>query len=334
MESHEHIPTGRYPGPPETIRTVAGLGITRMAAPPRTQSYEGLIQEAAPMADTANAYDIPMAYRPAGASPPQNYPEDDAWNPPLTGRTLAGGFSPEPSPHPYHTQTSQDGEGLRESMPSVWERVAKRTHYAHLGDDRDTETGTGRNADRDVDTMSLDSLQMEDELAGAGAGAGARGLSSRGIAGQAADYDTYKRTLAAHRYPTLPSKPPADVKIGRTSGLAIWLLIMSVYSTLMSGLWLGAAIAMPRWGTTVSSHGAMTLSTANLVTAILAKTIEISFATVFVAFIGQVLTRRAITTKEGMTLSEMSMRTWVTVSKNRRGYINHFGTFLLCPSSS
>lgn len=36
--------------------------------------------------------------------------------------------------------------------------------------------------------------------------------------------------------------------------------------------------------------------------------------TVFVAFIGQVLTRRAIATNAGMTMAEMTMRTWITVS--------------------
>ncbi|OLN81137.1 hypothetical protein CCHL11_09535 [Colletotrichum chlorophyti] len=43
-----------------------------------------------------------------------------------------------------------------------------------------------------------------------------------------------------------------------------------------------------------------------------AKTIEISFVTVFVTFIGQVLTRRAFIKKsKGMTLAEMTMRSWV-----------------------
>ncbi|GJC98039.1 hypothetical protein ColKHC_06865 [Colletotrichum higginsianum] len=43
-----------------------------------------------------------------------------------------------------------------------------------------------------------------------------------------------------------------------------------------------------------------------------AKTIEISFVTVFVTFIGQVLTRRAFVRKsKGMTLAEMTMRNWV-----------------------
>lgn len=312
MEFNEDDPSGRSPDPSAATHTVKGLGIARIGAPPRTQSYRGLIQNAAPMpmagSAAADSYDNgpdPFLADTAGmmsmTPPSQTHDEhEDTWTPPLTGRTLGGMSSPgEPD--------------------STWERVAKRQHYWRL-DDRGGDLGTGQKAtDRDVDTMSLDSLQMHNEASGEGGGGGGGG-GAQGERGFHSDYDTYKRSLAAaaasqQQSPGRPSKPPANVKIGRTSGLAIWLLVMSVYSTVMSAIWLGAAIAEPRWGTTVSSHGAMTLSTANLVTAILAKTIEMSFVTVFVAFIGQVLTRRAITTREGMTLSEMSMRTWVTVSE-------------------
>ncbi|KAJ0321550.1 hypothetical protein Brms1b_002574 [Colletotrichum noveboracense] len=49
-----------------------------------------------------------------------------------------------------------------------------------------------------------------------------------------------------------------------------------------------------------------------MVCAMFAKTIEISFVTVFVAFIGQVLTRRSfVKSSKGMTLAEMTMRNWV-----------------------
>lgn len=82
----------------------------------------------------------------------------------------------------------------------------------------------------------------------------------------------------------------------------------------MSCLWFIVAIVQPRWGTGISSSSGMAPSTATMVCAILAKTIEISFVTVFVAFIGQVLTRRSFVKKsKGMTLAEMSMRNWVIV---------------------
>lgn len=53
-------------------------------------------------------------------------------------------------------------------------------------------------------------------------------------------------------------------------------------------------------------------STASLITTLFAKSIEMSFVTVFVAFLGQVLSRRAfIKERGGVTLAEMSMRNWV-----------------------
>lgn len=90
------------------------------------------------------------------------------------------------------------------------------------------------------------------------------------------------------------------------------ILALSVYSTVLSGVWLITSIVQPRWGRRISSTGTLSPSTASLLTALLAKTIELSFVTVFVALIGQVLTRRAISRKsKGMTLSEATMRNWI-----------------------
>lgn len=97
--------------------------------------------------------------------------------------------------------------------------------------------------------------------------------------------------------------------------LSVSILILSFYSTGLSCLWLVVAILQPRWGPQISSSGGILPSTASLVCAMFAKTIEISFVTVFVTFIGQVLTRRAFVRRsEGMTLAEMTMRNWVIVS--------------------
>jgi hypothetical protein len=56
----------------------------------------------------------------------------------------------------------------------------------------------------------------------------------------------------------------------------------------------------------------MAPSTASLLSAFFAKTIELSFVTVFVAFLGQVLTRRALMKhSSGITIADMSMRSWI-----------------------
>lgn len=103
-----------------------------------------------------------------------------------------------------------------------------------------------------------------------------------------------------------------DIYTNRFSWLSITIFVLSVYSTVLSGLWLVTAIVQPRWGHRIASSGNLIPATATLVTALVAKTIELSFVTVFVAFLGQVLTRKSILRKtRGMTLAEMTMRNWV-----------------------
>ena len=80
----------------------------------------------------------------------------------------------------------------------------------------------------------------------------------------------------------------------------------------MSGIWLVAAIVQPRWGHGISSRVGLQPSTATLLTALFAKTIEMSFVTVFVSCLGQVLTRRAfLRSSRGVSLAEITMRSWV-----------------------
>ncbi|KAI0536114.1 hypothetical protein GGR58DRAFT_503583 [Xylaria digitata] len=105
-----------------------------------------------------------------------------------------------------------------------------------------------------------------------------------------------------------------DAYIQRWSWLYIILIILSIYSTVLSGIWLVASIVKPRYGRSISTGQGLqiTPSTATLLAALAAKTIELSFVTVFVAVLGQVLTRRAFSRlSRGVTLAEMTMRNWV-----------------------
>ncbi|TVY16689.1 hypothetical protein LARI1_G008030 [Lachnellula arida] len=98
----------------------------------------------------------------------------------------------------------------------------------------------------------------------------------------------------------------------RASWLSISILGLSLYSTIFSGIWLVLAIAQPRYGRFIRSGGNFAPSTASTVFALFAKTIELSFVTVFVTFLGQVLSRRSLAkSSRGMTIAEMTMRTWV-----------------------
>lgn len=59
-------------------------------------------------------------------------------------------------------------------------------------------------------------------------------------------------------------------------------------------------------------HRQLPPPTASLVSAAVAKTIELSFVTVFVTFLGQVLSRRALVkSSKGITIAEMSFRSWI-----------------------
>ncbi|GAB7359653.1 hypothetical protein MBLNU230_g6832t1 [Neophaeotheca triangularis] len=119
----------------------------------------------------------------------------------------------------------------------------------------------------------------------------------------------YNEFAAAEACRSAPS-----VKQGKASWLALALLALSIYSTVFSGIFLVIAFHGPRYGKWISTSGAMNYATASVLVALFAKTIELSFVTAVVAFLGQVLARRAASRKTGaagVTLAEMSMRTWI-----------------------
>ncbi|KAI4245657.1 MAG: hypothetical protein LQ352_006535 [Teloschistes flavicans] len=119
-------------------------------------------------------------------------------------------------------------------------------------------------------------------------------------------------TVRSFEPPETECRSKQKLHHGKGNWLAVSVLILSVYSTSLSGLWLGAAIAKPRFGHGITSTGKFPLATASLVAAGIAKSIELSFVTVFVTFLGQVLSRRALIKRSrGITISEMSMRQWI-----------------------
>lgn len=94
------------------------------------------------------------------------------------------------------------------------------------------------------------------------------------------------------------------------------ILFICLFSTVLSGIFLGLALRAPRYGRYISTSPGATMrpATAILWTSIVAKIIELSFVTGFVAFLGQVLSRRAFSRASGgrgVTLSELSMWRWV-----------------------
>ena len=102
------------------------------------------------------------------------------------------------------------------------------------------------------------------------------------------------------------------MKTGRSNWLSVTILILAIYSSTFSCIWLLLAAIKPRYGQLITTNGRLPYSTASLLFAFFAKSIELSYATVFVAFLGQVLSRRALVKKsKGITIAEMSMRSWI-----------------------
>ncbi|KAF3314470.1 hypothetical protein TWF173_004813 [Orbilia oligospora] len=95
--------------------------------------------------------------------------------------------------------------------------------------------------------------------------------------------------------------------------LSIIILLLCIYSTIGSIFFFVIAVARPRYGKRIATTAGLKPQDAQLVSAIIAKTIELSFVSVFVSFLGQVLSRRALMTgSKGVNIAELSMRSWVT----------------------
>ncbi|KAI0134436.1 hypothetical protein BJ170DRAFT_200100 [Xylariales sp. AK1849] len=211
---------------------------------------------------------------------------------------------PSAVPVPRKPRQTRFKEMLRRSISSSWEKNLGSSQYEA--------------------TRDISSPQFSDTSGGYDIGP-----SPIGSPGKPQD-PNYLHPIAEHdnqqgledadnhslRYTQAPMECPSrrDVHVRRSSWLYVTLIVLSLYSTLLSGLWFIVSIVQPRYGKGISSSSAYNVapSTASLVTALLAKTTELSFVTVFVAFVGQVLTRRAfIKQSKGMSLAEMTMRNWV-----------------------
>ncbi|KAL3476649.1 hypothetical protein BJX99DRAFT_227490 [Aspergillus californicus] len=98
----------------------------------------------------------------------------------------------------------------------------------------------------------------------------------------------------------------------RLSWIPATILVLGFYSTIVSGLYLVVAFLKPRYGKFIGVDGKVAPTTASLLSTLFAKTVELAYVTVCVAFLGQVLTRRAITRgSHGISIADMSMRTWI-----------------------
>ncbi len=113
-----------------------------------------------------------------------------------------------------------------------------------------------------------------------------------------------------HEQP-FPCKTRRMPGVGRRDCLSIWILVSSFYSTGSSLLWMMLAVTKCQYET-LGLPGHMSSHTATVFCTAISKTIELTFATVFVTFLGQVLSVRALGTDQSISIAEMSMRGWIT----------------------
>ncbi|KAF1944188.1 hypothetical protein EJ02DRAFT_341468 [Clathrospora elynae] len=114
-------------------------------------------------------------------------------------------------------------------------------------------------------------------------------------------------------HPTQECPTTRDFYQSRFTWLNLSVMVICLFSCVFSGIFLGLAIHAPHYGRRISSHGSFKPDDAILLTTVVAKLVELSFVTAFVAFLGQVLSRRAFMKDHGrgVTLSELSMWRWV-----------------------
>lgn len=86
----------------------------------------------------------------------------------------------------------------------------------------------------------------------------------------------------------------------------------SVWSTIFSGIWFFIAAIKPHYGQTMRPNGPLPFYTSSWLVATFAKSIELTFAMLYVAVLGQKLSRRAFKSKSnGNTIADMQIRAWV-----------------------
>ena len=93
---------------------------------------------------------------------------------------------------------------------------------------------------------------------------------------------------------------------------SVLILIASAFSTVFSAIWLGLATGKPHYGQVITHNSSLPPGTAAVLVAAFAKSIELTFVTTFVAFLGQLLSQRAFRkNSNGVTIAEMQMRQWI-----------------------
>ncbi|KAF2689720.1 hypothetical protein K458DRAFT_413966 [Lentithecium fluviatile CBS 122367] len=244
----------------------------------RTSSGLGIASPTSPASRRVSIQTIPRRPVPAGPKSPPLYRSPATLSPPGTGNPLLGGFprgSVESTPDLTRGRYSPDGGSYDDYRPGILKNTKSSTSLD--------------NDDYQQYLHSQDSERLR-----------------RSAPSIKSAYETGFRPT--HECPTTK-----DFYQSRFTWVSITIVIICLFSTVFSGIFLGLALKAPRYGRRITSHGPLHPADAMLLTSVFAKLIELSFVTSFVAFLGQVLSRRAFMKEQGrgVTLSELSMWRWV-----------------------
>ncbi|KAH8654566.1 hypothetical protein BGZ60DRAFT_568372 [Tricladium varicosporioides] len=116
------------------------------------------------------------------------------------------------------------------------------------------------------------------------------------------------RSYFHHNREPLPDH--SDIYFGKADWRSIANLLLAIYATLFSTISLAIAIWQPRYGKWISPTGHLKPSTADLLFSLLAKSIEIASAGLYISFLGQFLTRRSLQSR-GISLADIALREWL-----------------------
>ena len=123
----------------------------------------------------------------------------------------------------------------------------------------------------------------------------------------------------------LPMQNPSN-QASAFSGISTPLLFaISLYSTILSGIWFLLGVIKPHYGTFIGPGMSIYPSTASTIVAGIAKTIEITFVTVLLACLGQFFTKQAFNPfSPGIALADVQLKTMIvqpgTLITQWRGY--------------
>ena len=107
-----------------------------------------------------------------------------------------------------------------------------------------------------------------------------------------------------------PLPDHSDISFAKTNWRSFGNLLLSIYATAFSAVFLAVAIWQPRYGKWISPTARLTPSTADLLVNIFAKSIEVASAGVYINFLGQLLTKRSLRSR-GISLADIAVREWL-----------------------